>query len=197
MLVTRQYFTSWNAVEAIDVSAFKQEIAQLAPVEPSFDERLHQRKAKKVSRHFPPKNLRLKINEADTADWKQLKGIGSVFANRICKYRTLLGGFYAKEQLLEVYGLDTARFLEIKQQLIVDADALLLIDLNNANLKALRKHPYLTHHQARVIVKYREQHGPYQSIADIQKIDLIEPADFRKIAPYLIVHDQPTDSVRN
>ncbi|MEM9858315.1 MAG: helix-hairpin-helix domain-containing protein, partial [Bacteroidota bacterium] len=47
---------------------------------------------------------RFDINEADTTQLKQLKGIGSVFSRRILKYRKLLGGFVTSDQLSEVYG---------------------------------------------------------------------------------------------
>src|SRR5690606_106619 len=48
---------------------------------------------------------RFDINTCDTATLKQVYGIGPVLAERITKYRSLLGGFVTKEQLNEVYGL--------------------------------------------------------------------------------------------
>jgi len=54
------------------------------------------------------------LNQADSAGLDQIKGIGPAFANRILKYRERLGGFYKKEQLLEVYGLDSVKYNEIK-----------------------------------------------------------------------------------
>jgi len=36
-------------------------------------------------------SLILDVNRADTSEWTQLKGIGPVYAQRICRYRDLLG----------------------------------------------------------------------------------------------------------
>jgi competence protein ComEA len=44
----------------------------------------------------------VELNSADSTDLVELYGIGPVFANRILKYRDLLGGFYSVNQLLEV-----------------------------------------------------------------------------------------------
>lgn len=197
LLVARQYFYPRVTKEPIDVSAFQQELEQLKPVKSPIKKQAFV--SKKIEKTFVSslKEIQLDINAADTAAWKRLKGIGSTFANRICKYRKILGGFYAKEQLLEVYGIDTLRYLAIEHQLVVDPRTQPLIDVNSAELEVLSAHPYLSYHQARAIVRYRKQHGAYQSIADIQEIDLIEPADFRKIAPYLTANAHPKDSIGN
>jgi competence protein ComEA len=52
----------------------------------------------------------VEINRADSAKLTQVKGIGAGFASRIIKYRTQLGGFVKKEQLMEIYGIDTAKY---------------------------------------------------------------------------------------
>ena len=53
-----------------------------------------------------PRGTLVELNMADTTTLKKVPGIGPVFANRIVKYRNLLGGFYAVSQLREVYGID-------------------------------------------------------------------------------------------
>jgi len=50
-------------------------------------------------------------------------------------------------------------------------------------------HPYFRYNQANTIVNYRSQHGNFKEIKDIQKIVLIDSQLFRKIAPYLKIHD--------
>ena len=181
--------------EPIAVAEFQKEIAQLKPE----SKQLKKQAAPKKSVHIAPKKLSeavlIVLNEADTTEWKQLKGIGSVFANRICKYRKLLGGFYAKEQLLEVYGVDSLLYQTIESQIVVREQTHQLLNINQSTIKSLNAHLYLSYQQARTIVKYRMQHGAYQSVADIQGIDLIEPTDFRKIAPYLTVHAPSKDSI--
>src|SRR5665647_1059817 len=48
---------------------------------------------------------RLDLNSADSLHLLEIPGIGPVFASRIIRYRTLLGGYYAVDQLREVYGM--------------------------------------------------------------------------------------------
>ena len=62
-----------------------------------------------LSESQKPKELFLNLNQADSLALIEIKGIGPVFAKRIIEYRELLGGYYDKHQLLEVYGLDSLR----------------------------------------------------------------------------------------
>lgn len=64
----------------------------------------------------------IELNTADTTSLKTVRGIGSVFANRIVKYRKLIGGFHSKEELLKVYGIDEERYVGIAPQVWVDEE---------------------------------------------------------------------------
>lgn len=127
----------------------------------------------------------VEINTADTLELDKIKGVGAAFARRIVKYRERLGGFYAKEQLFEVFGVDTPKFLEIKDQVKIDLDGIKKIDINKVEFDDLKRHPYLTFKQMNAIIQYRKQHGPYKSIADLNKILILKPEVIQKIAPYL------------
>lgn len=59
------------------------------------------------------------LNEADSSKLETIRGIGPAFASRIIKYRNRLGGFHSKEQLREVYGLDSIKYEQIKDQIRV------------------------------------------------------------------------------
>lgn len=50
----------------------------------------------------------LELNAAGAAELEQLPGIGAVLAQRIVAYRTQIGGFSNREQLLEVEGIGAA-----------------------------------------------------------------------------------------
>ncbi|MCD8176668.1 MAG: helix-hairpin-helix domain-containing protein [Tannerellaceae bacterium] len=106
-----------------------------------------------------PAGTVIELNSADTTLLKKIPGIGSAFANRIIKYRNLLGGFYSVEQLAEVYGIDEERFLKLKPWFYVDKEKILLIDLNQATEEELRAHPYINYRQAGAIVRLRKQKG--------------------------------------
>lgn len=134
-----------------------------------------------------PKPIIVELNAADTAKLKKLYGIGSSFAKRIVKYRELLGGYMSKEQLLEVYGMDTVRYSPISENLVVDTTIRNRININTADFKTLLRHPYLNKNQVKAIVNYRKQHGDFNSISDLQKIHLISKETFNRIAPYFRV----------
>ena len=60
------------------------------------------------------KRVLVDLNSADSITLLTLYGIGPSFARRIIKYRNLLGGFYNKSQLLEVYGFDQDKLDKIE-----------------------------------------------------------------------------------
>ena len=129
----------------------------------------------------------VELNAADTAQLKRLPGIGSSFAKRIVKYRELLGGYISKEQVLEVYGMDSTRYLPIEQNLLVDTNIRTRININTADFKTLLRHPYLDKNQVKAIVNYRKQHGTFSSVSDLKRIHLIDAEIYLQIEPYLKV----------
>lgn len=131
--------------------------------------------------------LSIELNSADSAELTRLFGIGPSFAKRIVKYRTKLGGFCSKQQLLEVYGMDSIRFNRLKDEVLVNPLDVETINLNSADIEMLKKHPYIRYNMAKAIVNYRTQHGPFKSVSDLSKIHLIKPETLEKLRPYLEV----------
>ena len=101
----------------------------------------------------------LKINSADTTELKSLPGIGSFFAKNIVDYRNKLGGFINKQQLLEVYGLDSSRFEIISPCIILDSIEIQKIKVNHDDFKTILRHPYIEYEDVKKIVNYRETKG--------------------------------------
>lgn len=127
----------------------------------------------------------VEINQADSAGLDQIKGIGPAFAIRILKYRERLGGFYKKEQLMEVYGLDSLKYGEIKDQILVDPSAIKTININTADFNVLKTSPYLSYKQINAIIQFRKQHGNYSNINDLKKVSILTPQVIDKLSPYL------------
>jgi competence protein ComEA len=125
------------------------------------------------------------INKADSAQLDEIKGIGGAFANRILKYRERLGGFYKKEQLMEVYGLDSTKYAEIEGQVSVSAVPLKMININTATFNDLKTSPYLSYKQINAIIQYRKQHGNYSNPSDLKKIVILNQQLIDKITPYI------------
>lgn len=128
--------------------------------------------------------LIVELNTADSTSLDLLKGIGPAFALRIIKYRDRLGGFDNINQLKEVYGIDSIKFLDIKSQVTIDARLVRKISMNTATFDELKRHPYLSYKQMNAILQYRKQYGLYNSIADLKNILILNEATIHKIEPY-------------
>lgn len=134
----------------------------------------------------------IELNSADSLSLLTVRGIGPSFASRIIRFRDRLGGFYTKEQLKEVYGLDSLKYSQIQDQVSIDTKLIQKIDLNTASFEQLKKHPYLTYKQMNAIIQYRQQHGYFQSIEDLNKVAILNKEIIRKIESYFtfLPHDQ-------
>ena len=151
---------------------------------------LPEKKSAHTERRFPENKseLMVELNGADTLDLQQLYGIGPGFARKIVKYRDLLGGYYRKEQLLEVYGMDKERYGKFEKNIYADTLLIRKININKASLKQLIRHPYIDYSIAKRIVLLRKQKGgKFQKVSDLREIDMLYDSLFRKIRPYLSV----------
>jgi DNA uptake protein ComE-like DNA-binding protein len=127
----------------------------------------------------------IELNAADSAQLTTVKGIGGSFAIRIIRYRNRIGGFYNKEQLKEIYELDSTKYAEIKDQLTVDPGKVIKVNINTISFASLRQSPYLSYKQASAIIEYRTQHGNYSSITDVGNVAIVTPETLHKIEPYI------------
>jgi len=127
----------------------------------------------------------VEVNGADTVALDMIRGIGMTFANRIVKYREHIGGFYKKEQLMEVFGIDSAKYLEIKDQIVVDETKIRKININVAQLEDFKNNPYIRYKQVNAIIQYRKQHGNYKSLADLSQVMILTPETIAVLKPYL------------
>ena len=121
------------------------------------------------------------LNTADTTQLMQIKGIGKVYANRIIKYRDILGGFNTIDQVGETYGIDPTVIPELKKYGMLNSSVkkIKINELDNF------RHPYLKYNQVKVILAYRKQHGNFQSVEDLRQIKILDEETISKIAPYL------------
>jgi DNA uptake protein ComE-like DNA-binding protein len=140
----------------------------------------------KTKHEFSPD--RTEINGADSAALVRVRGIGPTFAKRIIRYRDKLGGFSDIGQLQGVYGIDSARFIQIEQYLYIDPMLIKRINVNTASLDELRSHPYIDYYIAKSIVDKRIQKGAFNELAELKEIPLIYESLFLKLSPYLTVN---------
>jgi competence protein ComEA len=132
--------------------------------------------------------VRFNLNHADTALLKTIYGIGSRLSARIVNYRNSLGGFLLRDQLYEVYGLDSTVIGRLMEASFIEDDFYpRTLNINTASEDELAIHPYISRRMARAMVTYRFQHGKYQSVEDLRKILQFDENQLNKLRPYLAV----------
>ncbi|MDF7813317.1 helix-hairpin-helix domain-containing protein [Hymenobacter sp. YC55] len=138
-----------------------------------------------------PRNLQpFDLNSADTTQLMQIRGIGRGLSARVVEYRQRLGGFRDEGQLAEIYSLrdapdlvDSLRKYTFVRPGFVPSS----LDVNNAPFEVLQAHPYMGKRLARVVVAYRQQHGPFHQPADLRQIRILDEAAFAKLQPYVVI----------
>ncbi|MCX6292978.1 MAG: helix-hairpin-helix domain-containing protein [Sphingobacteriales bacterium] len=144
----------------------------------------------KYEKEFYKKNERavnlIDINKADSTTWESLPGIGPTLAKRIILYRDKLGGFLDMSQLLEVWGLQDSVLQKSKNRLVLGGE-IKKININLASFEALKTHPYIGYKSANAIINYRNQHGNFNRLEDIQKIVQIDEKTYNRFVVYLTI----------
>jgi len=127
----------------------------------------------------------IELNTADTFRLTLLRGIGPVYARRICKYRDLLGGFVSKKQLKEVYGI-TEDLVSINDTIMsIDRDEINKIDVNKAKFADLIRHPYLNEYQTRAIIQYRQYRKRINDLSELVSNNILDKETYQLMKPYL------------
>lgn len=126
------------------------------------------------------------LNLADTTQLKSVRGIGSKLALRIVRYRESLGGYYSKNQLFDVFRLDSAVVHELGKNCFIASDFIpKQIPINAADAPELADHPYITGREAAAIVAYRFTHGKFASVEDLARIEGLDSVRLVRIFPYV------------
>ncbi len=128
---------------------------------------------------------KIELNKVDSAMLESLPGIGKTLSKRIIKYREILGGFYSKEQLKEVYGLSLEVYNNIIPHFIIDTTQIKRIDINNVSYHELVKHPYIRKELANKIIHYRKK----KNITSLQQLisdSILFPKEAERLRWYFI-----------
>ena len=138
-----------------------------------------------VKKKSPSITKFLELNTIDSLELISINGIGPFYASQIINYRNKLGGFYKREQLMEIWKMKEETYQILMESLIIDTSTLQKIHLNTVSFEKLKNHPYLSYSQANSIVKMRTQLGRFDSISSIKKSKLINDDTFLRVRPYL------------
>lgn len=97
----------------------------------------------------------LDINRADSVEFDALPGIGGYFAAKMVEYRSRLGGYSCKEQLMEIYHLDNEKYSRFCDLITVGESRPFRLWTMPAD--SLKLHPYIRNWKtANAIVLYRD-----------------------------------------
>jgi competence ComEA-like helix-hairpin-helix protein len=136
-----------------------------------------------------PRNLQpFDLNKADTTQLMQIRGIGAGRAKWVVRYRNQLGGYLREDQLDEVFVLRDAPDLRDslrKYTFVTPNFTPRTVNVNTATFDEMYLQPYIGKPKARIIVAYRQQHGPFKTVEDLKQIPILKLADWEKMRPYL------------
>jgi DNA uptake protein ComE-like DNA-binding protein len=127
----------------------------------------------------------IEINQADSIELLQIKGIGKFRASQIIRRRNQLGGFWHSKQLLEIKNFPDSLYLQILPWIKIDSSSIRKININKIEFEELQKHPYFWYGVAKSIVNYRNKHGPFRQPSDLQAIYAIKPEQLEKVVHYI------------
>lgn len=153
----------------------------LLPEKTFFNKTETQKEIKSV-----PKTIAFDINLADSAQLEKVYGIGAKLATRIIKYRNKLGGFVSKNQLKDVYGLDSVVLDELNKKTFIASDFIpKKIKINQTTFEELKSHPYFGYKNAKVILAYKSTHGRIIDREDLKNIKILSKEELEKMMLYL------------
>ncbi|MFB6344875.1 MAG: ComEA family DNA-binding protein [bacterium] len=126
-------------------------------------------------------STRIDINSASREQLQTIDGIGPVTAERVMQYRKKHGDIRTRADLLKITGIGpkTAKVILRKVEELpggTDSTTGSKIDVNTANRNELRTLRGIGEVLAGRIIDYRDQHGGFSELSELQRVDGIGPA---------------------
>ena len=113
--------------------------------------------------------IKLELNRCDSTEVVVVPQFGSKRAQKLIEYRDNLGGYYAFEQVKEIYILQNIEVEFLKKYFTIDRSVIRKININTATYKELVAHPYIDSYLAKLVINYRERNGAFSSLDEVQK----------------------------
>lgn len=144
-------------------------------------------KSETISKSFASKPLApIDINTADSASLVEISGIGPSTARNILKYRNLIFFFSDLSQLEEVWGIRPENLERMRPHLAIGSGnaGLRHLKINEMSVEELAKHKYMDFKTARILVAYREKHGPFKNFESFKPVLGVQHGTLLKLEPY-------------
>ena len=133
-----------------------------------------------------PKYKLTELNSADSATFVKNLRMPGWMAARIIKYRIKLGGFYDKNQLLEVYGMKKKYYNPIKKYVYADTSLLRKICINQVGFKQLLRHPYCDYNTVKQIFTEKRKLGNFSNLNQVLNLISVDSVK-NKLSHYLYI----------
>ena len=126
---------------------------------------------------------KIDLNRADSADFETLPGIGGWFASRMVEYRSRLGGYSYKEQLMDIRNFDREKYEGLEDLVTVDPAFVRPYRLWSLPEDSLRLHPYIGRYAAHGIVLFRENNPREKwTVEELEKAGVLRMEDAGKLS---------------
>ena len=126
------------------------------------------------------------INKATQEDLKSINGIGEKLSQQILNYRKRIQGFYFKDQMNEVWGLEETLIDKIWEYFeISEKPKINKININTASFKEVLAIPYIDYKLCKRIFEYRDLNAEFQNLTELQRIDSFPKNKYDRIVLYL------------
>ena len=171
----------------VDLYSFKSDMAKVKFKHTDSVRQIIMQEVDKQNETKPVQGSFIEINTADSADFMRFPLMHPKVARTIVRFRDALGGYYSKEQLLQVYGMDTACYYSMINEINLDVSKVEKININKATEKDMAHHPYIRKKLAKAIYDYRKENGGFKDIKEIIKVDGMDNEVYSKLSPYLSI----------
>lgn len=129
---------------------------------------------------------KIDLNQADSATFETLPGIGPFYASKMVSYRNELGGSYSyPEQLMDLYRFDKEKYDKLSDLITVTGKK--PYRLWSLPEDSLAMHPYIRRYAAHGIVLYRKNHPSSQwTVKGLEEAGVLREEDARKLEKCVI-----------
>ncbi len=134
----------------------------------------------------------LNLNTASVAELTRLPGVGETIAFRIVKERERRKIFKQKKELLGVKGISPQGYERLKEIVDVQGENSLKVylDVNTISKPVLLGLPGMTTGEARSLLAYRKEHGPFATLDDLLHVPGIDRKRLTELEEWLTVADR-------
>ncbi|HPN69680.1 MAG TPA: helix-hairpin-helix domain-containing protein [Saprospiraceae bacterium] len=125
------------------------------------------------------------INSADQYQMMMINGVGAFYSKLLVEYRDRIGGFYSKDQLLQIKGIQADRVYDWFDQIHIDESKIRKLKVNEASFKQLAALPNIGYKKAEILKLYIENNGSMKDISQLLKVGVFNAKDVEVLTHYL------------